>query len=125
MTRQPAAGRAAPPAGPAARGVIAQIDEQLERIDGRLAGYEPLVSERKRLLAARAALTGATRSGGPRVSQDDLAAYLQAHPGALPAQIAKDLEVPVTNISQHLYRGKGTRFARREDGWHLRGGAGS
>lgn len=100
--------------------MLAQIDEQLSRIEGRLAGYEQLLTERKRLLAARAALSGQTASGGRRITQEDLATYLQKHPGSLPAQIAKDLEVPVTNVSQHLYRGKGTRFIRSHDGWHPR-----
>lgn len=106
------------PRRPASRGVIAQIDQELQRIEGRLSGYEHLVSERNRLLAARAALTG-TAKNTRRISQEELAAYLREHPGSLPAQIAKDLQVPVTNISQHLYRGKGTRFVRRRDGWHL------
>lgn len=111
------------PVGRAARGVIKQIDEQLERIQGRLTGYEDLLSERDRLLAARAALTGAGPAGksARRVSADELATYLAEHPGRLPAQIAADLGVPVTNVSQHLYRGKNTRFTRREDGWHAIG----
>ena len=113
-------GRGARAAGPAARGVIRQIDEQLQRIEGRLAGYEDLLGERDRLLAARAALIGAGPAGksARRVSADELAAYLAEHPGRLPAQIAADLGVPVTNVSQHLYRGKNTRFERRQDGWH-------
>ncbi|HLI33275.1 MAG TPA: hypothetical protein VKU89_11145 [Solirubrobacteraceae bacterium] len=106
------------PRAGASRGVIAQIDQELERIEARLSGYEQLVSERKRLLAARAALTGTARSAR-RVSREQVATYLREHPGSLPAQIARDLEVPVTNISQHLYRGKGTCFLRRSDGWHL------
>jgi hypothetical protein len=28
--------------------------------------------------------------------------------------------VPLTNVSQHLYRGKHGRFEARGDGWHLR-----
>lgn len=114
-------------AGQAARGVIHQIDQQLKLIQDRLADHDRLLAERDRLLAARYALTGEAptgKSSAARVSQDDIAAYLQEHPGALPAQIAKHLDVPVTNISQHLYRGKDTRFIRRADGWHLRGSSG-
>jgi hypothetical protein len=108
-------------AGHAARGVIRQIDEQLQHIQRQLAQHEPLIAERERLLAARKALTGeAAQPKQRRVSQDDVAAYLQEHPGSLPAQIATALSVPVTNVSQHLYRGKDTRFHRQQDGWHLR-----
>lgn len=108
--------------GAAARGVIRQIDRQLHQIQQRLEGYEPLIAERDRLIAARNALTGHAPTGkpsGPRIAQEDIASYLQEHPGALPAQIAADLGVPVTNVSQHLYRGKGSRFARQKDGWHV------
>ena len=48
------------------------------------------------------------------------AAFLTEHPGSWPAQIAEALEVPVTNVSAHLYRGKGERFDRLKDGWHVR-----
>ena len=103
-----------------ARGVVREIDQQLSRLDKR---ERELASERERLLAARAALTGRSGAGparGRRISQDDVAAYLAEHPGAWPADIASALKVPVTNVSTHLYRGKRARFERREDGWHLR-----
>jgi hypothetical protein len=112
-----------PPLGRGARGVMREIDQELERINKGLSGYEPLLRERERLLAARAALTGT----GPvksadrgRISQDDVAAYLAEHPGSWPAQIADALGVPVTNVSAHLYRGKSTRFERTGDGWRVR-----
>ena len=105
--------------GVAARGVLREIDQQLDRLDRE---EKALASERERLLAARVALTGKAAAGparGKRISQDDIAAYLGEHPGALPAQIAEALGVPVTNVSTHLYRAKDARFARRDDGWHL------
>jgi hypothetical protein len=105
--------------GVAARGVLREIDEQLNRLDNE---ERALGDERQRLLAARVALTGKAGGGparGKRITQDDIAAFLAEHPGALPAQIAETLEVPVTNVSTHLYRAKGERFERREDGWHL------
>lgn len=112
--------------GRGARGVVREIDQQLERIEQGLSGYEPLLRERERLLAARAALTGETpaRGGGARISQDEIAAYLQEHPDSWPAEIASALGVPVTNVSAHLYRGKQTRFQRGKDGWRLRLGGG-
>jgi hypothetical protein len=113
--------------GHGARGVVREIDQQLERIDKGLSGYEPLLRERERLLAARAALTGekpASR-GKARISQDDVAEYLAEHPDSWPADIAAALDVPVTNVSAHLYRGKTTRFERGEHGWRLRLGGGA
>jgi hypothetical protein len=104
-------------------GVMREIDQQLERIDKGLSGYEQLLRERERLLAARAALSGsgpATGTPKGRTSQDDVAAYLAAHPDSWPAEIAAALGVPVTNVSAHLYRGKRTRFERGTDGWRLR-----
>jgi hypothetical protein len=105
--------------GVAARDVLREIDEQLHRLDRE---ERALGQERERLLAARVALTGKAGGGpvrGKRITQDDIAAFLTEHPGVLPAAIAQALEVPVTNISAHLYRAKGERFERREDGWHL------
>jgi hypothetical protein len=113
--------------GRGARGVIRGIDAELDRVEGKLSGYRELVSERNRLLAARAALTGQgsrSASGRRRVSQDEVAAYLADHPGSLPAQIADALGVPVTNVSAHLYRGKDTRFFRGGSGWQLQRHAG-
>jgi DNA-directed RNA polymerase specialized sigma24 family protein len=106
------------------RGVVAEIDGELERVDRQLKDYEELLSERRRLLAARAALTGEREAtlGAPgkrRISQDEVAAYLAAHPDSWPAEIARALGVPVTNVSGHLHRGKETRFLRGGSGWRL------
>lgn len=105
------------------RGVVREIDGRLRRIEQRLSTHEELVAERERLLSARAALTGEAtvrKTPATRVSQDDIAAYLVEHPGSWPAQIAQAVGAPVTNVSQHLYRGKRTRFDRQSDGWHLK-----
>jgi DNA-directed RNA polymerase specialized sigma24 family protein len=106
------------------RAVLAQLDSRLSELDRELERAGELMAERRRLLAARAALTGerapASSSLVRRVTQDDVAGYLSKHPGTRAAQIAQDLGVPLTNISQHLHRGRQTRFERREDGWHCR-----
>jgi len=105
--------------GGSARGVVREIDQELNRLEKR---EKALAAERERLLSARAALTGKAGAGparGRRISQDDVADYLAEHPGSWPADIAKALDVPVTNVSTHLYRGKRTRFERREDGWRV------
>ena len=104
--------------GRASRGVVADIDEQLSVLDRDLASYEPLLAERDRLRAARAALTG--EGPAPQISQDDVAAYLKEHPGSRAGAVAKALNVPLARVSSHLYRGKRTRFVSRDDGWHLR-----
>lgn len=82
------------------------------------------MAERRRLLTARAAITGerlpAAGSYVRRVTQDEVAEYLAAHPGTRASLIARELGVPLTNISQHLHRGRETRFERREDGWYCR-----
>ena len=112
------------PRGLGARGVVREIDQQLNRLDKQ---EKALGRERGRLLTARAALTGKASIGparGKRISQDDIAVYLREHPGSLPAQIAGALGVPVTNVSAHLYRAKGERFERGRDGWRLRSRAG-
>lgn len=110
--------------GRGSRAVLAQLDRRLAELDRELAQAGELMAERGRLLAARAALTGerVVSSGSlvRRVTQDELAAYLAEHPGSRAAQIARDMGVPLTNISQHLHRGRETRFERREDGWHRR-----
>jgi hypothetical protein len=114
--------------GRIARGVMREIDQELERVNKGLSGYEPLLHERERLLAARAALAGERSEGGsgrPRTSQDDVAVFLAEHPDSWPSDIAEALGVPVTNVSAHLYRGKRTRFERGERGWRVRFGGGS
>ena len=114
--------------GLGARGVMREIDQELERINRGLSGYEHLLRERERLLAARAALTGSRATKGSakaRTSQDDVAAFLAEHPDSWPAQIAEALGVPVTNVSAHLYRGKDTRFERGKDGWRVRSSGGA
>jgi hypothetical protein len=107
---------------------LREIDRELERIERGLTGYERLVHERDRLLAARAALTGERPQGArrqARTSQDDVASFLAEHPGSRPAEIAAALGAPVTNVSAHLYRGKHGRFERTADGWRVRSGGGS
>jgi hypothetical protein len=121
-------GRGGTPPGREARGAIRAIDQEIGRLEKRISGYERLLAERERLLRARAALTGepsAKVARAKRVSQDEIAAFIEEHPGSLPAQIAEGLGVPVTNVSAHLYRAKGERFERRKDGWYVvsRGGS--
>jgi DNA-directed RNA polymerase specialized sigma24 family protein len=104
-----------------AASVMREIDQELER----LRRYEhALARERQLLLSARAALSGTASSVSQarrrRLSRDEVADYLAEHPGSSPAQIAEALQVPTTNVSTHLYRGRHTRYERHEDGWHVR-----
>jgi hypothetical protein len=100
--------------------VVREIDQELSRLHR----YEKaVVHERGLLLSARAALTGEGGAGAARrqrISQDEVAAYLDEHPGSWPAQIAQALQVSPTNVSTHLSRGRHTRYERRDDGWYLR-----
>jgi hypothetical protein len=105
--------------GRSVRSVVREIDQELRGLERR---EKALAAERERLLSARAALVGRAGAGpsrGRRITQDDVGAYLSEHPGSWPAQIADALDVPVTNVSTHLYRGKRDRFERRADGWHV------
>src|ERR1035441_1513232 len=111
------------------RGVLREIDERLAVRDGELAALQQLAEERARLVAARAALTGnpeqTVQTVQPdavprRLTRDEIADYLRAHPGSKAGAIARAFEVPLTNVSQHLYRGKRGLFEARGDGWHLR-----
>jgi hypothetical protein len=107
--------------GRASRGLVAEIDEQLSKLDGKLAPHEALVAERERLRAARAVLLGeGPPPQTPRISQNDVAAYLTANPGSRAGAVAKALGVPLTTVSAHLYRGKLTLFVSREEGWYVR-----
>ena len=111
------------------RAVLREIDERLAVLDGELAALQQLAEERARLVAARAALTGkpeqTVQTVQPdavprRLTRDEIADYLRAHPGSKAGAIARAFEVPLTNVSQHLYRGKRSLFEARGDGWHLR-----
>ena len=103
--------------GRASRGVVAEIDQRLAELDGKLSPYRPLVAERERLQAARDALTVQPR---PKITREDVAAYLLEHGETRPGVIAKAFGVPVETISTHLYRGKHTLFVSRENGWDVR-----
>ncbi len=107
--------------GRASRGLVAEIDEQLSRLDGRLAPHEPSIAERERLRAARAVLTGeGPAPQTPRISQNDLVGYLIDNPGARASAAAKFFGVPLTTVSAHFYRGKLTTFVSRGKGWYVR-----
>lgn len=103
----------------ASRAVAREIDSRIERLERELETYAELRRELDRLRAARAALTGEPAPRSARISQDEVAAYLAEHPGSRGKEIAEALGVPLTNVSQHLYRGKRTRFERRPDGWYV------
>src|SRR5258707_7199179 len=98
--------------GRGARGVVRGIDEELERVNRGLSGYDELLRERDRLLAAPAALTGTPTRGAARgrTFHDDIAADLSEQPDSWPAEIAEALWLAVTYVSAHLYRGKSTRI---------------
>jgi DNA-directed RNA polymerase specialized sigma24 family protein len=104
--------------------VLREIDERLAVLERELVGYSGLVEERARLLAARASLTGEARvnaaTGARRLSQDEVAEYLRLHPGSRAGEIARALQVPLANVSQHLYRAKHGRFEARGAEWFLR-----
>ncbi len=120
--------------------MLREIDERLAVLDGELAALQQLAQERARLVAARAALTGeqvpavqeqAVQAhavpGQPdavarRLTRGEIADYLREHPGSRAGAIARAFEVPLTNVSQHLYRGKRGMFEARGDGWYLREG---
>jgi hypothetical protein len=107
--------------GRASRGLVAEIDEQLSKLDARLAPHEPQMVERERLRAARALLMGeGPAPQTPRISQNDLVGYLIDNPGARATAAAKFFGVPLTTVSAHFYRGKLTTFVSRGKGWHVR-----
>jgi hypothetical protein len=107
--------------GKASRGLVADIDEKLSKLDGKLAPHEPSIAERERLRIARAALLGeGPAAKTPRISQDDLISYLIKHPGSRPGAVAEALGVSPETVSAHFYRGKLTTYVARGKGWHVR-----
>jgi hypothetical protein len=89
------------------RGLKAQIDGEIAELD----------NERARLVAARAALE---RDKPQRFSQDDIAAYLEQHPGSTYLEIAEGLRALPRNIAAHLNRGKEAGRFRSDGGkWSL------
>jgi hypothetical protein len=97
------------------------LTEQLNRIDEQLQPYDELVEARKMAAKALAALD-AGKTLKKRVSWEDIAAYVAAHPGSKPAEIAAGLEVPVANVYAHLARNEDHIFDKRKDGIHLKDG---
>jgi hypothetical protein len=97
------------------------LTEQINRIDEQLQPYEELVEARNRAAKALAALD-AGKTLKKRVSWEDIALYVDEHPGSKPAEIAAGLEVPVANIYAHLARNEDHVFDKRADGIHLKEG---
>jgi hypothetical protein len=95
----------------------AAITQQLRELDEQLEPYDELVERRARLTSALAALDGGTTSK-KRVRRHDVAVYVAAHPGSMPAEIAAALEVPRANVQAHLVRNEGTLF-QNNNGWHV------
>lgn len=93
------------------------ITRELAHVEKELAPYDELVERRERLARALAALDGAAGTK-KRVRWEQVADYVAAHPGAMPAEIAAALEVPAANAHAHLSRNEGTVFERHGDGWH-------
>jgi hypothetical protein len=107
--------------GRTSRGVVAEIDQQLSKLDGKLAQHESSIAERERLRAARATLLGEGPTAPTRrISQDDLISYLIEHPGSRPGAVAEALGVSPETVSAHFYRGKLTTYVARGNGWHVR-----
>jgi hypothetical protein len=104
--------------GDPADSVVRNIESELHRLDKDQQG---IVRQRDLLLSARAVLVGGAKpSGKQRIRQAEVQRYLAEHPGSWPADIAKALGVPATNVSTHLHRGRHVRYERHDDGWHLR-----
>jgi hypothetical protein len=75
------------------RGLRARIDQEIAELD----------IERGRLVAAREALE---RDKAPRISQDEIAGFLEEHPGSTYLEIAGGLKTLPRNVAAHLKRGK-------------------
>ena len=100
--------------GSARRGITRELAE----VERELAPYAELAERRERLTRALAALDGGA-DVKQRVRWEQVADYVAAHPGAMPAEIAAALEVPAANAHAHLSRNEGTVFKRHGDGWHV------
>jgi hypothetical protein len=103
----------------ASRSVLREIDRELERLEKV---EKAVLSERKLLLAARAALADHLVDGQAsrrRVSHNELAAYLEQHPGAEIERIAEALQASAKSVSIHLHRGRDTRYDCRGGRWYL------
>jgi hypothetical protein len=90
-----------------------QLDRDIKRLE----------TELSRVRAARAALDGETvvaPAKPRRISQDDVAADLAAHPGSRYAEVATRLQASAVNVAAHLSRGqKSGRFLNVSGKWQL------
>lgn len=93
------------------------LTEQLTQIEEDLRPYEELVERKRRVSSALAALDGEKITR--RLSWEQIAEYVAAHPGARPAEMSAALEAPLKNIFAHLARNEGRVFQRHGDGWSV------
>jgi len=104
-----------------ARAALRELDHRISDIDAELQHARVLRDERRRLINAKAALSGEPLSptGAQRITQEHVAEYLRQHGPAGPLEIARALKASQSSVSMHLYRGKNDRFTRTAEGWDL------
>lgn len=93
------------------------LTDQLTQIEEELKPYEELLERKRRVSSALSALDGETVTR--RLSWEQIAEYVAAHPGVKPAEMSAALEAPLKNIFAHLARNEGRVFQRAGDGWSV------
>lgn len=95
-------------------GARAEIDRELLEIE----------EKRERLLAARAALDGEAvlpKQRAPRVSQDQVAAFLRENPDSTYLEVADGMGISPVVAAKHLSRGQmADRFRNSAGKWSIR-----
>jgi hypothetical protein len=111
------------------KNVLDGMDEELEKINAKLAKYDDLIDARNRITAARRAILAqraTTANGGGRgLSQEEVVNALRDAGSSTVHELANKLSANESAVRAHLNRGKDERFTLdvADDGrkvWSLR-----
>jgi hypothetical protein len=114
-----------PKISPAKQAILDITEEQLRKIEKKLAPFKELIQEQKDLLRVRSQIL--SERGGSRgtINPETIRAYFSKRDNA-PAsvsRIARKLSIDPSALRSHLHRGKDKSYLQNEEGdWSVIGG---
>jgi len=109
---------------PSQNAVLEVLDEQIDRLEKKLAKVQPYINElnklkqtRRVLLDERGTTGGRGNAGRAQLTQEEVIQVMRDRPeGVTPAHISERLGVDGTIVRSHLNRHKDTTYERNDEG---------
>lgn len=106
--------------------VLDILDEQIEKLEEKLAKVQPLINElndlkqTRRVLLSEKKLTGGHGGGSAQLTQEMVIQFMREAEGPVqPEDISKRYGVPGASVRSHLNRHKNHTYERTDEGWQL------